>query len=686
MLKMFDIDAFYLRQLDKWALCRENYDSIGGFESKEVQLAGGGTVRVMYNPGRIRSTAARTDSRDISSRPCFLCKDNRPDEQIALDGGDYEILANPYPVFSRHLTIPSRHHVPQSVLGRVGDMLKLAESLPGFTIFYNAPHSGASAPDHMHFQAVPSGELPMWSALEDGKMWVECNVMEGSVEYVLPRVEGLLWSIGEGVEPEINLYAESLGDGRFRVALIPRRKHRPSVYGLGEEDLLISPAALEMAGVIIVPRYGDYLRCDDGRVLQMIMDECGVGVGLCHYGPKVLRVGIVNGPDVEVEFQGGYVNDRKETVPDRKKLSFSGADVRGRQAYTPLGADACFVLSRVKIGIGFHWEQYERQAFHGALELVPDGQGNIQVINSVDVETYLQSVVSSEMSSSAPEEFLKAHAVISRSWVLAQICPPMTLGSEGMVKTDDELKMWYDREAHTGFDVCADDHCQRYQGCTKADKPQVVSALKATRGEVLSWKGRLCDARFSKCCGGVSETFDTCWQDVEVPYLQAVDDPFCGRATEDVLRKVLNGYDRDTTDYYAWEVTYSADELADIIKSRTGVDYGNILEIRPLHRGASGRIDRMEIKGTKRTRIIGKELEIRRTLSRTHLYSSCFDAEALSKDSEGVPQKWIIRGRGWGHGVGLCQIGAAVMASEGYGYKEILKFYFPGVKLMKLYD
>lgn len=374
----------------------------------------------------------------------------------------------------------------------------------------------------------------------------------------------------------------------------------------------------------------------------------------------------------------------------------------------PITSDSTFTLRDVMIGIGFHWQQKENQTFHGSLRIISDGE-NLLAINEIDVERYLQSVISSEMNANAPEEFLKAHAVISRSWALAQIEPAKAISRFECTDTPDEVVKWYDHSAHTLFDVCADDHCQRYQGAAKASTPQSAEAVRLTAGEVLVSDGRLCDARFSKCCGGITERFSTCWQPVDVPYLKAVadtsqgcpagveseasatewirshPDAFCANPSAEVLSTVLNRYDRSTPHLYRWIVEYAADELADIILERSGTDYGNIIALEPLHRGASGRIDRLRITGTKHTRIIGKELEIRRTLSRSHLYSSAFIVESGPVDSRGIPSSWRLLGAGWGHGVGLCQIGAAVMATEGYDYRQILKHYFRGAEIKKIY-
>ncbi len=370
-------------------------------------------------------------------------------------------------------------------------------------------------------------------------------------------------------------------------------------------------------------------------------------------------------------------------------------------------AGASFVLHDVTIGRNFHWERQERQTFAGALKITV-GKGRLTAVNVIGAEDYLLSVISSEMSSSASGEFLKAHAVISRSWVMARISaargksvPVMPEGivdmpsvishaysvinaeaSEGCSGEREYVK-WYDHEEHDSFDVCADDHCQRYQGLARVTGDTVRKAIDSTWGQVLVYGGELCDARFSKCCGGRMERFSTCWEDVDYPYLQPLcDSPghvdgercFCDTDDEAVLSQVLNGYDRETPDFFRWREEYGRDELASLVSERSGVNIGELVSMEAIVRGESGRIKKLKITGTECTLTVGKELEIRRLLSRSHLKSSAFDVTF-----EG--DKVIIDGRGWGHGVGLCQIGAAVMASRGYGYREILGHYYPGAEL-----
>lgn len=366
-------------------------------------------------------------------------------------------------------------------------------------------------------------------------------------------------------------------------------------------------------------------------------------------------------------------------------------------SFSPLQEEASFSLDDVIIGVNFHWQRKERQTFEGRLRLVVEAD-RIWAINELPVECYLKSVISSEMRATSAVEFLKAHAVISRSWLLAQMERRQQQPAEGIsaffsfVKSENELIRWYDRDDHVIFDVCADDHCQRYQGITRSFNPHVAEAVSATRGQVLMFDGEICDARFSKCCGGVTEEYQYCWDNLPKPYLKSVVDapsagaePFCHAADANTLRQVLNDYDCETRDFFQWTVAYSQQELAALLMEKLKMDFGEILRLEALERGKSGRICRLKIVGTKRQFIIGKELEIRRALSTSHLYSSAFSVEYVGLDTNGVPQRFLLHGKGWGHGVGLCQIGAAVMGERGYSYKEILLHYYNGAAIKQIY-
>jgi SpoIID/LytB domain protein len=345
-------------------------------------------------------------------------------------------------------------------------------------------------------------------------------------------------------------------------------------------------------------------------------------------------------------------------------------------------AHASFILKEVPIGIDFHWERKEDQEFKGELKIIREGD-KLTAINLIPIEDYLVSVISSEMNATGYIELLKAHAVISRSWLLAQKEKASQLHQSQtayspVTETADEYIRWYDREDHAHFDVCADDHCQRYQGITRASTPQVKEAVESTFGEVLLYDNKICDTRFSKCCGGITEKFENCWEPIPHPYLDSVADPFCNTNDKNVLSQVLNNYDQETLDFYRWKVEYSKEEISDLIRRKSGWDFGEIRDLIPVERGPSGRIIRLKIVGAQLTKTIGKELFIRKVLSETHLYSSAFE---VKKEKD----KFVLNGSGWGHGVGLCQIGAAVMAKEGYTYKEILAHYFSGAELKKCY-
>ena len=383
--------------------------------------------------------------------------------------------------------------------------------------------------------------------------------------------------------------------------------------------------------------------------------------------------------------------------------------------FEPNDAQSSFTLEDVTIGVNFHWERKEAQTFLGKLRFIVENN-NICAINELPVETYLISVISSEMRATSSLELLKAHAVISRSWLLAQMERRKAENNNAvkqpsLFKTDEEIVRWYDREDHKHFDVCADDHCQRYQGITKAANKHVVEAIEQTAGEILTSHGEICDARYSKCCGGAVEEFQYCWENIKKPYLQALPDTmpdttplpdladeavvhhwilsspraFCNTTDQKVLSQVLNDFDQETTDFYRWTQTYSQAEVKQLLEEKLGVLFGDVIDLIPLERGKSGRIYRLKIVGKERTLIIGKELEIRRSLSKSHLYSSAFIVEKVDI-KDGVPQQFVIKGAGWGHGVGLCQIGAAMMGKQGYRYEEILLHYYKGAEITKAYQ
>ena len=433
-----------------------------------------------------------------------------------------------------------------------------------------------------------------------------------------------------------------------------------------------------------------------------------------------INVGIVTGKEISFTLNGKYLTQEGEVITGQLKASATGngkisLDTKKIESIelTPEDNNCSFTLHNVTIGISYHWERQEEQTFTGKLKLITDGE-NVIAINILPVEDYLVSVISSEMSATSSLEFLKSHAVISRSWLLAQIenrdRKNIHKSLQQNFTTDENcIIRWYDREDHKLFDVCADDHCQRYQGITKASNPSVAKAVKETEGMVLMYGDEICDARFSKCCGGVSETFDTCWEDKDYPYLQPVIDDsenkdipdlsieenaekwirttpaaFCNTHDEKVLKQILNNYDQETTDFYRWKVKYSQKEISELIHRKTGIEFGDIKDLIPMQRGKSGRISRLKIVGTLRTVTIGKELEIRRALSESHLFSSAFVVDK-TEVAGSVPSEFTITGAGWGHGVGLCQIGAAMMGEKGYSYDKILLHYYRNAEIKKVY-
>lgn len=435
-----------------------------------------------------------------------------------------------------------------------------------------------------------------------------------------------------------------------------------------------------------------------------------------------ITVGILSAPEIRFCLEGGYFladerveTDTEETITiENGRLLWNGSYYSGI-TFIPANNNASFfTLFNVVIGVKFHWERIEKQSFKGELSFIPFND-NILVINCITVEDYLKSVIASEMNGLAPAAFLEAHAVISRSWLLAQLARKNS--SETTASTPERTResldekviiKWYDREEHTLFDVCADDHCQRYQGISRTLSPQVLEAIEDTRGEVLLYDGKVCDTRFSKCCGGITEEFQNCWQEELHPYMPSVFDvpvcrkvseniehekfilsspyAFCSDPSKEVLQQVLNDYDRETNDFYRWTVVYSQKEIEELLCNKTGIDFGEIESIIPLERGYSGRIIKLRIKGSLCSVVFGKELEIRRILSPSHLYSSAFVVKTVGKTTSGVPEKFILHGAGWGHGVGLCQIGAAVMGEKGYSCREILQHYYPSAILEKIYE
>lgn len=416
-----------------------------------------------------------------------------------------------------------------------------------------------------------------------------------------------------------------------------------------------------------------------------------------YEGTPLVSVGIVGAESITFTLNGYGEDGSSRTATIHNGLIQYDGKAHTRLCFKPQSPDDSFSLMDVVIGVNFHWQRLETQTFRGSLRLLADG-GKIWAINDLPVENYLESVISSEMSAQSSLPLLMAHAVISRSWLMSQIdgnTAPNTQASHG-----DAFIRWYDHTDHTLFDVCADDHCQRYQGITKETSPNVAEAIRRTRGELLTYGDEICDARFSKCCGGAMEEFQYCWDDTPKPYLKGIGDTpeetipdltveenarqwilsspksFCNTTDKRILSQVLNDYDQETTDFYRWRVSYTQEELSKLVEKKLGAGLGTITDMRPLKRGTSGRICELRITGTKKTIVVGKELEIRRALSESHLYSSAFVVEKQG-------DTFTLIGAGWGHGVGLCQIGAAVMGDKGYAYDEILRHYYPGAEIEK---
>lgn len=746
--------GLFERQLGVWQQAKDNYEALSHVAIKNFKL-GDVPVKVQFNPARIVSSAAKVDVKSIKERKCFLCGANRPgiQEGVPFYGKkrEYTVLVNPFPIFPKHLTIPDVEHVDQ-IIGcdgeRYEDMLSLAEILDDFVIFYNGPKCGASAPDHMHFQGGNKGFLPVeydYAILKKRLIHSCCGASVYAVENYLKstvaieadnkeaavhefrQIYNSLVIKDEEKEPMLNILSWSVGKGsgkKYISIIFMRDKHRPSHYfAEGDSNILLSPASVDMGGVFITPLEKDFAKISEKNLIE-ITDEVEIGDDLfCAIENAIkpqpeVNVGIIYGEQkIDFEFNSPY---RVSALLENEPLTVAGVQSvtcengrvlwNGREydelLFTPEGLGT-FWLRNVTIGVNFHWERREDQKFEGKLKFIVEN-GALTAINVIGVEDYLTSVISSEMSATASENLLKAHAVISRSWLLAQIEKNKEIVAQkkeysACACTDDELIKWYDREDHVNFDVCADDHCQRYQGLTRASTKKVRDAIAQTWGEVLAYNGKICDARFSKCCGGAVEEFQHCWEPVKHNYLVKLrdsenpadlpdltveenarkwimdsPDAFCNTTDKDILSQVLNSYDQETVNFYRWKVEYDKKELGELILKRSGVDYGEILDLVPVERGTSGRLVRLKIVGTKKTMTIGKELEIRRTLSASHLYSSAFVVEKSGN-------KFILHGAGWGHGVGLCQIGAAVMGERGYNYEQILLHYFVGASVEKRY-
>ncbi len=748
------IEKFICDQLSVWPMAAENYRNLKKAETRTLPV-GGLNVVLQYNPARKISSEAKLDKKSISERPCFLCPENRPQEQYDIDfegrkGKRYRITLNPYPIFPSHLVISSTDHTPQSIWHRYPDMLDFVATNRKYACYYNGPESGASAPDHMHFQGCPRGMMPLENAVDKllgsarshSELEYLTNLKEAKLYHLNMFTRGIFvlrgatpksvtklfyrladcasMTLGGEPEPKFNVISW-FEDNEYRSLVIFRSKHRPHNYfSDGPDHLSMSPGCADMGGVMVAPEESDYEKMTP-ELLSQVISEVSIGeddekalVWRLTRHQQTLEVGIMSGQQISFEIISDGNGEQKVEYSEGKIL-YNGTlyDQLIFDAKTPstMFAEPSFILYGVTIGVDFHWERQVTQKFAGRLKFITDC-GKLTAVNEIGVEDYLLSVISSEMKSSAGLEFLKAHSVISRSWVMAQILnrkksvagflpceAPHNVAElvtmldckagEGKEESHDtEYIKWFDHDDHKVFDVCADDHCQRYQGLTMAVGETVRKAIDQTWGLVLKSGGEICDARFSKCCGGRMELFSTCWEDKDYPYLQALPDtpdekpggdPFCDATDEKILSLVLNDYDLETKDFYRWTVEYSRNEVSDLIRTRSGIDFGTIQELIPIERGPSGRIKRLRVVGSKREMIIGKELIIRKWLSSSHLKSSAFTV-IWNGD------KLTLKGSGWGHGVGLCQIGAAVMASKGYCFQAILGHYYPGSELLPMVD
>lgn len=760
------ISRFFNRQLEVWTDARHRFRDLKHVETRQFS----DQLKLQWNPARIVSTGAKIDKKTLGERPCFLCDKNRPKEQMSKQIDEkFHLLVNPFPILPVHFTIPARKHQPQLIYKNYGEMHRFISLHSDLMVFYNGPKCGASAPDHLHFQAGTNGILPLqtnWQRLsrnltdiislnDEEKIsvvrdfivpaFVIISKSAESDEALFRRLYKAMPQRGDETEPMMNIISWRKGE-EFISVVIPREKHRPEAYfAEGDAQFVVSPGALDMSGLIITPREEDFRKLTEEKALSLLQ-ECGVSEEkmnaiiaklkaskdaedaaeasstLYNKGKQPdVTVGIVSAQKIHFSLNKPYLA-KGEKVLGEQVVEFSEGGVlwNGNQysqlTFHPQSADASFSLSDVTIGVNFHWERKEAQTFLGTLRFVVESD-KIVAINELPVEKYLESVISSEMSATSSLELLKAHAVISRSWLLAQMKKRREVAESGnnffsFTKKEDTLIRWYDREDHTLFDVCADDHCQRYQGITKETSPHVAEAIRQTKGQILMDGDEICDARFSKCCGGITEEFQYCWEDTPKTYLTAVRDialgvehtlpnltneeeaekwirfnppAFCNTQDKKILSEVLNDYDQETVNFYRWKETLSQEKLQQLIADKLKMDLGAILDMKAVERGKSGRISKLQIIGTEKIFTIGKELEIRRTLSDSHLLSSAFVVDKYDKDEQGVPQRFELIGAGWGHGVGLCQIGAAVMGEQGYHYAAILLHYYQGAEIKKLY-
>ncbi len=687
---MKELNKFIKDQLSVWQLASSNFRALKTAPSREVDVFGL-KCRIQYNPRRVISSTADTSPAAIASRKCFLCADNRPKEQFHLGfegrkGRNYHIQINPYPIFRGHLVIVRDEHIPQEIWHHFPDMLDFAARYKDYLVFYNGPSSGASAPDHLHFQAIPKHNLPLeevvdefldhpgepLATVKDASLYKFDGYARGVFALKATTSKSLAKLFyrlldctdrGKGEEePMFNLYAY-VKNGEYRTIVVMRSAKRSHhFYSEGADHLTISPGAADIAGLFVAPFREDYDKADTALLEELLSEVCisedeqNMIVWRLTRHQEKISVGLLSAKEIRFEIISDGAGPQTVKWHDGR-ISYNGMLYDelyfDSMTLSTLFAEASFILYDVVIGIDFHWQQKRTFKYAGGLKFIVEGD-RITAVNCIGMEDYLMSVISSEMKSSASIELLKAHAVISRSWLKARL---------------------KDHKAgHEHFDVCADDHCQRYQGLTMAVGDDVCRAIDRTWGQVLEYGGDICDTRYSKCCGGRTELFSTCWEDVDLPYLQSVEDPFCDCENSSILSQVLNDYDLHTADFHDWTVQYTTDELSELVRTRTGIDFGTIVALEAVERGPSGRIKYLRITGTLREEVIGKELAIRKALSSSHLKSSAFEIEK-------TPDGFVLKGRGWGHGVGLCQIGAAAMAAQGYDYRQILSHYYVGAEI-----
>ena len=687
---MKELNKFIKDQLSVWQLASSNFRALKTAPSREVDVFGL-KCRIQYNPRRVISSTADTSPAAIASRKCFLCADNRPKEQFHLGfegrkGRNYHIQINPYPIFRGHLVIVRDEHIPQEIWHHFPDMLDFAARYKDYLVFYNGPSSGASAPDHLHFQAIPKHNLPLeevvdefldhpgepLATVKDASLYKFDGYARGVFALKATTSKSLAKLFyrlldctdrGKGEEePMFNLYAY-VKNGEYRTIVVMRSAKRSHhFYSEGADHLTISPGAADIAGLFVAPFREDYDKADTALLEELLSEVCisedeqNMIVWRLTRHQEKISVGLLSAKEIRFEIISDGAGPQTVKWHDGR-ISYNGMLYDelyfDSMTLSTLFAEASFILYDVVIGIDFHWQQKRTFKYAGGLKFIVEGD-RITAVNCIGMEDYLMSVISSEMKSSASIELLKAHAVISRSWLKARL---------------------KDHKAgHEHFDVCADDHCQRYQGLTMAVGDDVCRAIDRTWVQVLEYGGDICDTRYSKCCGGRTELFSTCWEDVDLPYLQSVEDPFCDCENSSILSQVLNDYDLHTADFHDWTVQYTTDELSELVRTRTGIDFGTIVALEAVERGPSGRIKYLRITGTLREEVIGKELAIRKALSSSHLKSSAFEIEKS-------PDGFVLKGRGWGHGVGLCQIGAAAMAAQGYDYRQILSHYYVGAEI-----